>query len=238
MKKTVGRRNRSQYSGSNSYPYFNMALGVIVLVFILYKSLPSYIFITRPQPSLVAATYPDTSRLPIQTDITADEVDEHRIRDIFIEGSLIKIKPVATYEINARVVSKRNYTEDWDGELMPVDLALAWGDLAKEEYHQFMNYHHSDRYFSWRSSRENKLNKNYIISHSANVHFISPNKNIENALISVGTDDRVRIKGYLVNVEGPSGQVRRTSLIRDDIGSGACENVYITKLQIGNEVFE
>lgn len=236
MRKRVKKSN--SYSKSNSSPAFNMALGIIVLVFVFYKALPSYLFVTRPAPSFIDSSYPDASIDPIQKNLTAEQVDENKINDIFIDGDIIKIKQVATYEINARVVSKRNYTKNWDGQLMPLDLALVWGELAKEEHHQFMSYRHSERYFSWWSSGQSKLNRNYIISHSANVHFISPNKNIQNALISADVDELVKITGYLVNVYGPGGEIKRTSLSRDDIGSGACENIYIQKLKIGNEVFE
>lgn len=230
--------NRVQRPKPNNSANSNLFLGLIVLAFIIYKTLPSYLFVSRPQASFIAATSPDTSKPPIQKDLAEDQIDEHSINDIFIAGTPIKIGPVATYEISARVVSKKNYTQGWDAELMPVDLALVWGELAKDKHHKFMTYRHSKRYISWRLSMESELNEKYVISHSANVHFVPSNKTIKNALISTKVDERVRVTGYLVNIQGPEGDLRRTSLSRQDVGDGACENLYVTKLQIGDQVFE
>ncbi|MBT7609728.1 MAG: hypothetical protein HN576_08220 [Bacteriovoracaceae bacterium] len=238
MKKQKYKRSRKKSSKSEESFPLSFILGIVFLVFVVYKILPSYLFITRPTPNSISLTDPDTSISPVQINLTPEEFDENIIDDILIDGKIIKIKPVAKYEISARVVSKRNYTEKWDGKLMPVDLALVWGDLAKEEHHQFMTYRHSDRYFSWNSTGKAKLNKKYIISHSANVHFISANKNIENALLTTDIDENVKIIGYLVDITGPGGDSKRTSLSREDNGSGACENVYIQKLKIGKEVFQ
>ena len=43
------------------------------------------------------------------------------------------IKPVAEYKLSGMVVGKKSYSDDWDGKISPVDLAVVWGKLAEPE---------------------------------------------------------------------------------------------------------
>lgn len=243
VKRKIFRRKRRKPRNSirNSESNHRQYLLGIVLMFglLIYLILPRQTFISRPKPTSLSNTILNPYQEPIQKKITKEEQEEYIIDDRSIQGHIIKIQPVAKYEITARVVSKNYYNKNWDGELMPVDLALSWGDLAKDDNHKFMSYHHSNRYYNWRYHQgEINLSREYVISHSANIHFVASNKNIENALVTAKEDEIIYVKGYLVDIYGPNGDTRRSSTNRIDTGSGACENIYVEKLIIGKEVFE
>lgn len=229
-------RNNSSNNKSNSRKYLLGMASTFVLF--AYLVLPKQIFIFRPKPNSLSNTILNPYQEPIQKQITKEEQEEYIINDRSIQGHIIKIKPVATYEITARVVSKNYYNKNWDGELMPVDLAVSWGDLAKDKKHKYMTYYHSNRYYNWKYQGELHLSREYVISHSANIHFVASNKTIENALVTAKEDEIIYVQGYLIDIYGPNGDTRRSSTNRSDIGNGACENIYVEKLIIGNEVFE
>ena len=46
-------------------------------------------------------------------------------------------------------------------------------------------------------------------------------------LARVGEGDRVRVDGWLVQLDRPGGWRWRSSLTREDSGGGACELVYV-----------
>ena len=66
-----------------------------------------------------------------------------------------------------------------------------------------------------------------IVRSSANMHMIPADEAVAAALRQVGKDDRVRIDGWLVEVQADDGWRWRSSLTRDDQGQGACEVVYV-----------
>jgi len=55
---------------------------------------------------------------------------------------------------------------------------------------------------------------------------------MERRLKAVKPGDTVRIRGYLVQVEGKDGWRWRSSLTRDDTGGGACELIFIQELDV------
>jgi hypothetical protein len=43
------------------------------------------------------------------------------------------ITPVAAYKLSGMVVSRKSYSDDWDGKISPVDLAVVWVKLVEPE---------------------------------------------------------------------------------------------------------
>ena len=82
----------------------------------------------------------------------------------------------------------------------------------------------------------------YATSHGSNNHIIPANEAILRAVDRhVKVHDRIVLEGYLVNVEGKNTEQRismKTSLSREDGGRGACEIIYVTRLQVENEIYE
>ena len=59
------------------------------------------------------------------------------------------------------------------------------------------------------------------------MHMVPADDAVAAALAGLRRDDRVRIDGWLVQVEAGDGWRWRSSLRRDDSGGGACELVYV-----------
>ena len=66
----------------------------------------------------------------------------------------------------------------------------------------------------------------------SNNHLIPSDDSIEKLIKEIKKGEYVTIEGYLVNIryDGPNGEWFKwnSSTTRDDIGSGACEVIYVT----------
>ncbi len=69
------------------------------------------------------------------------------------------------------------------------------------------------------------------------MHMIPADENVRRALLAVGTGDRVRVHGLLVDARRADGFYWNSSLTREDTGPGACELVYVEELQIGRKLY-
>jgi len=157
------------------------------------------------------------------------------------EKGEIFISPMATYSVSAKVMSATNYSSDWQAEFEPTDLALAWGKLAEPEYKEGITYTQSGRWYYYNYDSTFKADGTYIKDHSSNHHMIPANDNIKKAVQKVKEGQKVKIDGYLVNVRyiTSEGEFTQTSsLTRNDTEDGACEVVYVTKLQVGDKLYQ
>ena len=59
------------------------------------------------------------------------------------------------------------------------------------------------------------------------MHMVPANATVAADLARVGEGDRVRVDGWLVQLDRPGGWRWRSSLTREDSGGGACELVYV-----------
>jgi len=190
----------------------------------------------NPERTAVEYEDIDTSKDPVQTTYNSDEIIPIKIK----EGSF-NIKPVAEYKASAKVVGKESYSRGWAGKIAPVDLALAWGRLAEPENEQYVTFSQSDRWYFFQYRRDTPYPASYIINHSSNNHVIPATDNIWKAVKSVKVNKKIIIQGFLVNLTGNYEEqpVRwNTSLSRGDTGNNSCELIYVTKLRIGNEVYQ
>jgi hypothetical protein len=190
----------------------------------------------RATPTEIDLDKIDTSQDPTQESRTSDEP----IIKEFKSGRFTMI-PSAEYKISGLVVSKKTYSSGWDGELSPVDLAIAWGKLADPENGRYITYSQGYRWYHYKWKEGAPVDPSYIISHSSNSHIIPANKNIYRAIKTIKRKDRVVLKGYLVNIRGTHrGQTVtwNTSLSRTDTGNGSCELFYVSHVRIETKVYE
>ena len=75
------------------------------------------------------------------------------------------------------------------------------------------------------------LPRNVIESHSANMHMIPADDDIERRLKSTRAGNLVHIKGYLVEATTKDGFRWKSSLSRSDTGAGACELIWVESLE-------
>jgi len=141
------------------------------------------------------------------------------------------LTPLAHFEVTARVLSAKHYRFDREARLAPVDLALGWGPMSNSGVLEDLQIHQEARAYFW-SAREMPLEQELLESHSANMHLIGADPDVERRLRRVRKDEVVTLQGSLVQVEADDGWKWTSSLSRTDTGSGACEVVLVDSLVI------
>jgi len=172
----------------------------------------------------------DWSCEPVQVSI------DRRPFDIETRKGKVTLDPRASFDAAAVVAGDEHYRVDDGAFLVPVDLVMTWGKLPEEPFKSKVSYGQITRYYFWRT-KDSDLDLHYIKAHSANMHMIPADDNVRRALLKVGTGDRVRVHGLLVNANREDGFHWNTSLTREDDGPGACELVWVEEIQIGREVY-
>ncbi len=153
------------------------------------------------------------------------------------KGYRVRLVPRAAYQVTGYVVEKSTeLLDEWDF-VTPMDLALAWGPVASPEVLQRLDFHLSRRYVSYRWKGEAPLGAGVLASHIANNHLIPASEEVERTLEDVRVGDLVTLAGKLVDLEIRDGQGRvrfanRTSLTRSDVGSGACEQIWVEAVAV------
>lgn len=175
------------------------------------------------------------------------------------------IIPMADYSISAMVVAKntnlwlRGIMNSYFDNVALIDLGLLCGDVAELETLKYVRFQSkkilsSARELrpiptfgnSWREVNDYFESKNlsldYFSSHMSHVHIIPANDNIMSALMRLKIKDSIKLDGYLVDLYY-DGQFSRTSLSRSDTnptsrGNGACEVMYVSRVQIGNKIYQ
>lgn len=178
----------------------------------------------------------DISQDPIQTPVSSPEP----IMKGFKNGDFT-IMPVAKYKLSGRVVSKKSYSDDWDGVVSPMDLAIAWGELAGPEYGGYVVFSQGSRWYHYKLKEKSPFDLSYVVTHSANNHIIPDNENIHRAIKSIKKKDKIILEGWLTNLKGiyqGRNVFWNTSLSRHDTGKGSCELFYVLKVRINNKVYE
>jgi hypothetical protein len=138
------------------------------------------------------------------------------------------ITAIASYDIKARVLSKKSYDDD----IVPEDLALGWRNMSSNELLDTLTITQSDRFYFWHANQDN-FPRHDIETQSANTHLVYRDKSIAKKIKEIKIGNVVHITGYLVNIKDKKKFLYwNTSLTRDDIGKGACELLYITDIKI------
>ena len=157
-----------------------------------------------------------------------------------LDGYDITVTYKYSYNIAALVVSTHDYAENDIGDkLAPTDVALAWGKVAALNGSVDFHWSHSGRFIRWSlpSSEElAKVGSEAEVDHSvSNNHLIAANESIKKRIKKIKEGDYIRIKGYLVNVDGVKSDGTSfywySSTSRDDTGDGACEVIYVTDVE-------
>ncbi len=146
------------------------------------------------------------------------------------EKNGFQIALLASFDIRARVIAVESYRFDRGAALSPVDLALGWGPMSNGDILKQINFSQGGRFYSWWAQKF-PVPRNVIESHSANMHMIPADDDIERRLKSTRAGNLVHIKGYLVEATGKEGFRWKSSLSRSDTGAGACELIWVESLE-------
>ena len=103
------------------------------------------------------------------------------------------------------------------------------------------------RILNWSWRWDTPYSQDYIMSHISHSHIVPANRNIMAAFLKIKEWDTVKIEGELIDMKYTTRTGRTinysTSLSRTDSnetsrGNGACETIYVTKVQIGNLIYK
>lgn len=141
-----------------------------------------------------------------------------------------ELRPLAGFSLDARVLSREDYTLGREATLSPTDLALGWGRMRDDAVLARLDISQSGRWYHYRWRDEPPLPPSEIQRSSANMHLIPADAVAAAALSRVRPGERVRIEGWLVEAVATDGWRWRSSTTRDDSGSGACELIYVCSI--------
>lgn len=114
---------------------------------------------------------------------------------------------------------------------------LAWGVPSQPLLYRSLDINQTGRWFFYRFDPA-KIDHQQIKDCMANIHSIPADKEIEKKLARVSSGDLIDFEGYLVDATMTDRPTWKTSLSRTDSGTGACELLYITKLDIVGQARE
>jgi hypothetical protein len=164
--------------------------------------------------------------------LIASEPEQTATADEPITNGDFNLKPLAHFEINARVLHRKVYRWDHEAALVPVDLALGWGPMSDQRVLDQVTITQSMRFYWFEYKMPPPIAKEEIISHSTNVHVIPATEEIASRCESLRTGTLVHLSGDLVEASGPGIPSWRSSLSRTDTGNGACELMWVKELSI------
>lgn len=196
-------------------------------------------WLSNPSPSLpppaavagaVDTTRADTSACPLPPPVAhgaaplQSEVPSS-MPALPIEGATLQ--PLAGFSVEARVLGREDYRMGREADFSPTDLALGWGRMTEDAVLAQLQISQGGRWYRYSWKHDPPIPLGEIVRSSANMHMVPANDGIAAALRGVDAGDRVRIDGWLVQVNTPDGWRWRSSLTREDSGGGACEVVYV-----------
>jgi hypothetical protein len=150
----------------------------------------------------------------------------------------VRLHPRATYKITGYAAeTSRKLLDEWDFAV-PMDVALVWGPVADPAVLHHLKFHLSERYVSyWYDAGTPPSAVGQLPSHVANNHLIPASEEVADELARISIGDLVTLQGKLVDVDIDDARGRRvfharTSLSRNDVGSGACEIVWVESVGV------
>ena len=149
--------------------------------------------------------------------------------------------PRATYVLCGVVLSRKNYSSPWNGILSPCDVAIAWGDLVKNDLYQRVTWSQKSRWYWWQYGADFPNDNKFIVRNSANSHIIPASDNLARAAKSLSYGQVVELSGELVSITGKKSGFNcwwNSSLSRTDEGDGSCEVIYLKRLKVDGKIYE
>ncbi|MBA7490362.1 hypothetical protein ES702_00900 [subsurface metagenome] len=214
---------------------YNKIKKFLYLIFFLILAIT---FFTRNNFRSPDMINPDVLNEPVQT-----ETENQDIIQFTKDDYEYKLTPLYDYEINGLVVHKMDYT--WfsiykTDSVFPLDLCMIWGENVENKIYKnkSLKFSQDMRFCFAKWQGQIDFNNNQI----SNNHLVIQDEKIEKELKKISTGDQVKIKGQLVDIEaknlGKPGKYDpeyiewKSSTTREDVGSGACEVIYLSDIEI------
>ena len=138
-----------------------------------------------------------------------------------------ELTPLADFELEARVLSREDYSFGTESQLSPTDLALGWGRMSDSAVIDQLDIRQSARFYHYRWSDQPPIPPGEIVRSSANMHLIPADASVARDLDRVRAGQVISLRGRLVEANRPDGWRWRSSLTREDSGAGACELILV-----------
>jgi hypothetical protein len=141
--------------------------------------------------------------------------------------------PLADFHLRARILHTESYWFDYGSAISPLDLAVGWGPMSDQAVLDEMSIYQGQRWYQWQAAHQRlPLPSEEIVSHSANIHTIPSTPEIKKQLRDLREGDVAELDGYLVEVQMANGGKWTSSLSRTDVGSGACELMWVRSVMV------
>lgn len=136
------------------------------------------------------------------------------------------------YTLAGKVVGRHEYPATLPEGIIPLDLAVANGDLLKNNNLQYFTFTMGDRTleYSYDVPTYTGLTEEYIDQHISNNHLVFPDPALESEVKKAKVGDCVIIKGKLVDIRGVSPEtlyLMNTSTVRNDSYPAGCEIIMV-----------
>ena len=144
---------------------------------------------------------------------------------------------IYAYDIEGLVVSTRDYNgSTLEDKLSPKDVGLAWGSVAEYNTQVGFKWTTGDRRLgpkvdSWEKIAPLVGSMEDLYKQFSNNHLVVLDLLVQESVEKIKVGDHVRIKGYLVNIDGDSGKKHyswHSSTKRDDLG---CEVILVESVE-------
>ena len=142
------------------------------------------------------------------------------------------IEPLARIELTARVLARKNYRLDAAASLSPTDLFLGWGAMSDPMVYRQLSISQANRFGFYRYHHPAPIPPDQIVRSSANMHIIPANEAVRVALRNVRPGHLIQLSGLLIQARSASGWQWVSSLTREDSGAGACEVIWVERLEL------
>lgn len=199
----------------------------IIIVLIILAGAGWYFFGDKAEgPGAIISSAPRAaaqklSMPPIQKNLAGNQTVKFGYGTLYL---------LASYEVTARILSRKDYTIGKESTLAPVDLALGWGRMAQPSVLSKLRITQDNRFYHYYWSNGPPISPQEIITSSANTHIIPANKAVEKSIRQLKKNQIVTLKGFLVRYhesKNKSWWEWKSSLTRADSGAGACEVFYV-----------
>jgi hypothetical protein len=138
------------------------------------------------------------------------------------------VTPLAGFSLQARILGREDYSLGNESRFSPTDLALGWGPMATEGMAERLGVTQGSRWYRYRWGSEGPpLPPATIARNSANMHLVPADAAVAAAIGRTRDGQVVRLQGWLIRIDDPSGWHWQSSLSREDTGAGACELVLV-----------
>lgn len=187
-----------------------------------------------------APTYRDSSPLDVSHDPEQRDIEDPQPFSVNRGGHSFRLFPLASYVLRGVFLGRESYGGDTASALSPCDVAVAWGEMARNGLYGQMRWSQSGRWYWWAYGPGFGHDNAFVARFTSNTHVIPASGFLARAIHSVRRGDLVELKGDLVRVEGqgPISSFRWvSSLSRSDKEAGSCEILYLRGLRAGDKVY-